>query len=86
MTGKLRPFPQSKGKIMDRTSPDAGERHLHDGSTRDAIENRERSFPSRQVLRWLTLALVAAAGILAVSGALDGPHRRRPTGLFDKRC
>ena len=67
---------------MDRTSPDAGERHLHDGSTRDAIENRERSFPSRQVLRWLTLALVAAAGILAVSGALDGPAQASADRVF----
>lgn len=67
---------------MDSTSPDTGERHLHDGSRRDAIENRERSFPSRQVLRWLTLALVAAAGILAVSGALDGPAQASADRVF----
>ena len=86
MTGKLRPLPQSKDKIMVRTSTDAGERHLSDGSARDAIENREGSFPSRQMLRWSTLILAAVAGILAVCGALDGPARRRPTRFFDERC
>ena len=70
---------------MDRISTHAEDPHVRPDSSPETSEKRTSpSTPVRWVSRWTTLALVAGAGFLAVSGALDGPARASADRVFQQ--